>query len=258
MLERGVEYFLYSRVGDGQFGAANGVRGNLVGVVDEGDGIVAENEVLRHVDLHVVKVAIGIELIHGAEAGLLLECFQQEGLQGDLETVDEDILGGQQSASLGVEVHDDLLAVGVVAAFTVVDVGQIDHRSLAAHLGVAVDDIVVVIPCVFLGVLPVFVVEGQQRLDVVAGVFLRKGIGCLLHTIVATIQQTLGNGGVDDLSGSSAGGGGLFKADVHAARRRHAVVGEGNALVGCNGLKSDRLNILTASAKHQDEDGGVE
>ena len=258
MLEHGTEYVLYGSIGDGQLNAADGGRGNLVGVVDKSDGIAAEDEVLRHEDVRVVQIAIVVERLHGGEAGLRLEGLQEDEVQTCLKTVDEDILDGQQTACLGLEVHDNLQAGGLVAAFTVVDVGQIDHRSHAACLCMAVDDIMVVIPCMLLNVVPVFVVEWQERLHVVSGIFLCKGLGSLLQTVVFTVQQTVGDGGVDDLPGPPALGGGLFEADVHVARWRNAVVGEGDSLAGCDGLKGDRLFFLAACTEQQDKGRGKE
>lgn len=63
----------------------------------------------------------------------------------------------------------------------------------------AIDDIMIVVPRVFSGVLPVLVVKRQQCLDVVAGIFLSKGFCSLLDTIVTPVQQTIGNGRVDNL-----------------------------------------------------------
>ncbi len=258
MFERRAEYFVHSHVGDGQLGAADGVGGNLVGVVDEGDGIAAENEVLGHVDVRMVQVAIVVERLHRGEASPLLEGFQKKGFQLYLKTVDEDILCGQLSAGLGVEVHDDLLVDGMVAAFSVIDVGQIDQCSLAASLCVAVDDIVVVVPRLLMGGVIVLVVERLQHLDVVVGIIRSKSLGRLLHVVIVMAHQAFCNGGVDDLAGSPALGGGLFKADVHAAHRREAVGGDGNGLVDRDSLKSDRLNFLTAGTEQQDKNRGVE
>ena len=160
-----------------------------------------------------------MEGLHGVVTGLLLKGFQQEGFQLFLEALDEDVPDVQQAAGLGFKVHNDLLVDGVVAAFTVVDVGQIDQRALAAFLRVAIDDVVVVIPRQFVLVVAVLVVEGQQRPQVVGGIVFGKGLGRLLHIVVVTVEQSFGDGGVDDLSGSAAAGSGLFESDVHAARR---------------------------------------
>ena len=146
----------------------------------------------------------------------------------------------------------------MVTTLTVVDVGKINHRPFAASLSVAVDDIMIVVPRVFVEVFPVLVVKGQQCLDIIAGIFLGEGFCSLLETIVTPAQQTIGNSRVDNLSCSPALRSSLFEMDIHATRRWDAVVGQGNGLIDSNGLKSDGLTVLAAGTEQQDEGTGIE
>ena len=180
VFERSVEYLFQGGIGNGQFSAAEAVRCDLVGVVDEGDGIAGEDEILGHEDVCSLEVAAGVEVVEGANTGLLLQGFQEDGLQKGLEAVDEDVFGGKQSAASRIEIHYHLLADGVGIALAGVDVCQIDQRAWAACLSVTVDDVVIVIPGALGGVLTVVVVERQQRLHVVSGVLLGEGFCGLL------------------------------------------------------------------------------
>ena len=63
----------------------------------------------------------------------------------------------------------------------------------------------------------------------------------------------LGDGRVDDLAGSSALSGGLIQVDGHAACGRDTVIGQGDGLLGGDGLKGDGFLLLAAGAEQEDE-----
>jgi hypothetical protein len=113
---------------------------------------------------------------------------------------------------------------------------------------VAVDNIMIVVPGMFVEVFPVLVVERQQRLDVVAGIFICESFCSLADAVVTPAQQSVGNGRVDDLSRSPALRSSLFKVDIHTTHWWNTVIGESYRLVDSDSLKSD-ITILAAGTE---------
>ena len=75
VFERRIEYLIHGCISDGQFGNSEVVRTNFVRIVDKGDGIVGENKVLWHLDIHSPKVSPVAKCFESFKTSIFLKGF---------------------------------------------------------------------------------------------------------------------------------------------------------------------------------------
>ena len=78
MFERRIEYLTHGCICDGQFGTSEVVRTNFVRIVDKGDGIVGENKVLWHEDIHSPEVSPFAKCFESFKTSIFLQCFKKD------------------------------------------------------------------------------------------------------------------------------------------------------------------------------------
>ena len=164
-LEEGVlEDVVDGGIGDGQFGASCCIGRNLVGVVDECDGVVAEYEVLGGEHVHRVEKALVVELVEIFGSGFLEQDLQKHLVELVLIAGGEDIGEEELTACGRVEIHRQVLVDAVGTSLVVVEVDMIDGYALVTRGDICGDDVVVFVPGALGCVGTVLVVEGQEIL----------------------------------------------------------------------------------------------
>ena len=113
-------------VGERQFDAALLIRRNLVGIVDEGDGLLTQDEVLGGEHVHGVEVTLILQFLEAANTDIRTEGFLKAAAQPLLIARHKDVGECELTTCEVFEVHRQMLVDAMGTALIIIEVDMIN------------------------------------------------------------------------------------------------------------------------------------
>ena len=119
-------------VGERQFDAALLIRRNLVGIVDEGDGLLSQDKILGGEHVHGIEVTLILQFLKAADTDIRTEGFLKAAAQPLLIARHKDVGECELTTCEVFEVHRQMLINAMGTALIIVEIDMIDIGVLIA------------------------------------------------------------------------------------------------------------------------------